>query len=94
MSNIKRTNRNDLIVKLLNRGLTMRQVCSIFKITVMRVYQIARIKNTAKRFKTDTHCVNCEMEAHGKIDNNKFFFKGTSVNLCMPCVKILREVKD
>lgn len=89
-----KANRNKIITKLVNRGLTLRQVAEIFKLSLTRVAEIERNYNTEKIEGSDTHCVNCEISAHGKFDKKKFFFKNETVNLCVNCLIDLRKIKD
>lgn len=84
MSNIKR---NDIITTLVNKGFTYEKAGKLFDLTKQSIYAI----NRDSKSKHPIVCVNCKIEAYGAYNTRHFFFKNDPINICVSCVRMLKN---
>ncbi len=91
---MKKTERNSVIVMLINRGLTYAKISKIFNITTSRIKDINKATNSDELKNGFIECVNCGITSGGDVNSKYFMFGNDSLNVCMPCVKKLQTVDN
>lgn len=82
---IKKEKRNIEIVRMINLGITYRDICKIMPISLSRVEEINRVYNSDEYRSSFKHCILCG-------ETKGLFFKDKLKNICKKCVKEINSL--